>query len=44
MSGYALTKRIPAIAPEAWTLPLLETRQQELAQRATQVWRSDFIA
>lgn len=43
-SGYALTNRIPALAPEAWTLPLLETRQQELALRATQVWRSDYAA
>ena len=41
-SGYTLTNRISAIAPEAWTLPLLETRQQELASRAVHIWRSDF--
>ena len=43
-SGYALTNRIPELAPEEWTLALLETRQQELARRAAHIWRSDFDA
>ena len=43
-SGYALTRRIPENAPEEWTFALLEARQQELARRATHIWRSDFEA
>ena len=30
------------MAPEEWTFVLMERRQQHLAQRAVQVWRSDF--
>ena len=41
-SGYALTRRIPELAPERWTPALLEARQRELADRAVRVWRSDF--
>ena len=40
--GYALTRRIPELAPERWTPALLEARQHELADRAVRVWRSDF--
>ena len=41
-SGYALTRRIPELAPERWTPALLDARQRELADRAVRVWRSDF--
>ncbi|MFN8556145.1 MAG: HNH endonuclease family protein [Dehalococcoidia bacterium] len=41
-SGYALTRAIPEMAPEEWTLPLLEKRQRQLADRAVRVWRADF--
>ena len=41
-SGYALTNRIPELAPEEWTFALLETRQQELSKRAAHLWRADF--
>ena len=43
-SGYALTNRIPELAPEEWTLALLERRQRELAGRAVHIWRADFEA
>ena len=32
-SGYALTKRIPGIVPEQWTLAQLDQRQRQLAGR-----------
>ena len=41
-SGYALTRRVAEMAPEEWTFALMEKRQQELAQRAVEVWRADF--
>ena len=41
-SRYALTTRIPELAPEQWTEALLTKRQQELARLAVQVWRADF--
>ena len=41
-SGYAITRRIPEMAPEEWTPALLDARQRELADRAVHVWRSDF--
>lgn len=41
-STYALTKEIPEIAPEEWTPELVNKRQQQLAARATHLWRSDF--
>ncbi len=41
-SAYALTQRIPEIAPEEWTFALLEERQKRLAQCAVKAWRSDF--
>jgi hypothetical protein len=41
-SEYAMTRSIPEIAPEEWTLPLLEKRQASMAARARQLWRVDF--
>ena len=41
-SAYALTRRVAEMAPEEWTFVLMERRQQHFAQRAVQVWRSDF--
>ncbi|MCC7370842.1 MAG: DUF262 domain-containing protein [Chloroflexi bacterium] len=41
-SRYVLTQAIPEMAPEEWTLPILERRQQVLAQRAVHIWRVDF--
>ena len=41
-SGYALTRRIPEIAPEQWTPELLDQRQRQLAERAVHLWRADF--
>lgn len=41
-SAYGLTKRIPEIAPEHWTMELLEERQRRLATRAVHLWKSDF--
>ena len=41
-SAYALTRQVAEMAPEEWTFVLMERRQQHLAQRAVQVWRSDF--
>lgn len=40
-SSYEVTRRIPELAPEEWTMALLERRQQELARRAAHVWRVD---
>ena len=42
-SGYALTRRIPEIAPEQWTPALLDQRQRQLAERAVHLWRADFV-
>ena len=41
-SGYALARQVPEMAPEAWTLALVEERQRRLAERAVHLWRSDF--
>ena len=41
-SAYALTRKIPEIAPEKWTLELLEERQRRFADRAAHLWRADF--
>ena len=41
-SAYALTRQAAEMAPEEWTFGFMEKRQQHLAQRAVQVWRSDF--
>ena len=41
-SSCALTREAAQMAPEEWTFAIMENRQRHLAQRATQVWRSDF--
>ena len=41
-SSYSLTRQITDLAPEEWTLPLLEERQRQLAARAVHLWRVDF--
>lgn len=41
-SGYALSRQIAELAPEEWTLPLLQERQRRLARRAARLWRVDF--
>lgn len=41
-SRYALTREISELAPEEWTLPLLERRQVLMAKRATHLWRVDM--
>ncbi len=41
-SAYAVTRKIPEIAPEQWTPELLDARQRQLAARAVHLWRSDF--
>jgi hypothetical protein len=41
-SAYSLTKRISEMAPEHWTLDLMNKRQRELSARAVHLWRSDF--
>jgi len=41
-SSYALSRRIPEMAPEHWTLDLLDARQRRLADRAVHLWRADF--
>lgn len=42
-STYVLTRRVAEMAPEQWTPELLDARQRQLAQRATHLWRSDFV-
>ena len=42
-SGYAMTRRIPEIAPDQWTPELLDQRQRQLAERAVHLWRADFV-
>ena len=42
-SAYALTRQIAEMAPEEWTFAFMENRQRHLAQRAVQIWRSDFV-
>ena len=41
-SIYALTRRLPEMAPERWTPELMDERQRRLAERAMHLWRSDF--
>ena len=41
-SRYAMTNAISETAPEEWTLSFLDERQHRLAQRAVDLWRSDF--
>jgi hypothetical protein len=41
-STYQITRRMPEIAPETWTEALLDKRQQDMAARATHIWRLDY--
>ena len=41
-SDYVLTRRIPRIAPEEWTMDFVGKRQEKLAHRAVHVWRVDY--
>jgi hypothetical protein len=41
-SAYRLTQRLAELAPDEWTPALLDRRQQEMASRATHIWRLDF--
>ncbi len=41
-STYQLTRRLAEQAPDDWTPAVLETRQRQLAARASHLWRSDF--
>lgn len=40
-STYALTRSIPTLAPEEWTLAHVDERQRRLAGRAVHLWRVD---
>ncbi len=42
LSEYDITRQIPEIAPEDWTLALIDSRQEDLAARARHIWRTDF--
>ncbi|MES1207359.1 MAG: DUF262 domain-containing HNH endonuclease family protein [Pseudomonadota bacterium] len=41
-SKYDLTRTVPDMAPNEWTLAILNERQEQLAGRAVHVWRPDF--
>jgi hypothetical protein len=41
-STYRITRDVVEIAPEQWTLEILEARQRRLSERAVHIWRSDF--
>lgn len=41
-SAYTLSRQVPEMATEQWTLELLNERQRRLAKRAVHLWRSDF--
>ncbi len=41
-SEYASAKALAKMAPNEWTLPLINRRQEEMAKRAAHVWRADF--
>lgn len=41
-SGYALSRRLPDIAGDAWTPAKLDARQAQMARRAVHLWRVDF--
>ncbi|MBV8453037.1 MAG: DUF262 domain-containing protein [Deltaproteobacteria bacterium] len=43
-SHYVLTTRIAEMAPDTWTLDILDERQRRLSQRAVHLWRSDFAS
>jgi hypothetical protein len=38
-SRYLLTQDLAALAPDEWTVPLIEERQRQLAARAAHIWR-----
>lgn len=42
-SAYQLTQHLANATPEDWTPAALEARQQQMAARATHLWRSDFV-
>jgi uncharacterized protein with ParB-like and HNH nuclease domain len=42
-SRYLITNEIARIAPEEWTVELLNERQRQFAEIAKSVWRDDFI-
>ncbi len=41
-SQYATARVLAEMAPNEWTLPLINRRQEEMAKRAAHVWRADF--
>ncbi|MBF0098323.1 MAG: DUF262 domain-containing protein [Magnetococcales bacterium] len=41
-SAYALSRELASMAPEEWTVRLLEKRQAELAKRAVHCWRLSY--
>lgn len=41
-SHYGVTQQIADIASEQWTPELINERQKKLAEKAIQIWRSDF--
>lgn len=41
-SRYATARALAEMAPNEWTLPLINRRQEEMAKRAAHVWRADF--
>lgn len=42
-SRYLVTQRLSEHAPQEWTPALLNSRQQNMAVRATHIWRADFV-
>lgn len=42
-SAYTLSRQVPEMATDQWTLELLNERQRRLAKRAVHLWRSDFV-
>jgi len=41
-SQYATARVLAEMAPNEWTLPLINRRQEAMAKRAAHVWRADF--
>jgi len=41
-SEYSMTKKIPEIAPEDWTLALVDERQKQMGSRAAHIWHISF--
>lgn len=41
-SRYQMTRDVPLMAPEHWTVSLLNKRQTDMANHAVSIWRSDF--